>query len=61
MKELFIQHHENLIARYLDLYPDKDYSDAYEATSQEAYDTLADYVANMNDYYEDAYKEAQYS
>jgi hypothetical protein len=49
-KELFIQHHENLIARYMDVYPDADWTDAYEATAQEAYNTFGDYLADLADF-----------
>ena len=50
MKELFIQHHENLIARYMDISSDADFADAYEATAQEAYDTFSEYVADLTEF-----------
>lgn len=50
MDELFIQHHENLINRYMDIYPDADWQDAYEATAQEAYDTYGNYLKFMEEY-----------
>ena len=49
--DLFIQHHENLIARYMDLHPDTDWTDAYETTSQEAYDTYGDYLKYMCEFH----------
>ena len=47
--DLFIQHLENLISRYMDLNPDADWTDAYEAMSQVAYDTYGDYLSYMNE------------
>jgi hypothetical protein len=51
--DLFIQHHENLINRYMDCHPGSDWTDAYDATAQEAYDTYADYMKYMYEFFLD--------
>jgi hypothetical protein len=53
MDDYFIQHQENLIARYMDLHPDADWQDAYEATAQEAYDTFGQYMEYLMEFEED--------
>ena len=47
--DLFIQHLENLINWCMDLNPNADWTDAYEAMSQKAYDTYGDYLSYMNE------------
>ena len=53
MEDLFIQHHENLIARYMDLYPGVDWFEAYEETEKEAYNSFGDYLGRMAEFSED--------
>jgi hypothetical protein len=48
--DLFIQHHENLINRFMDMFPDADWTDAYEATAKEAYDTFGEYMKFMYEF-----------
>lgn len=48
-KELYIEEHERLIAEYLELHPDADETEAYEACSDRAYDAMRDRYADMAD------------
>lgn len=57
--DLFIQHHENLINRYMDIHPEADWTDAYEATTQEAYDTYGDYMKYMYEFFMEGRAEEQ--
>lgn len=49
MKELFIAAHEELIEAYLEKHPDADWSEAYEKTSDAAYDRYKDKFADLLD------------
>lgn len=49
MKELFIAAHEELVEQYLLDHPDADWNEAYEATSDHAYDRYRDKFADMVD------------
>lgn len=49
MKELFIQAHEELIAEYMEKHPNASESEAYEVTSDAAYDRMKDKYADMVD------------
>ena len=48
-KEYFIAAHEELIAEYLEDHPDATEGEAYEATSDAAYDRMTDNLAHMGD------------
>lgn len=49
MKELFIAAHEELIEQYLLDHPNADWGEAYEKTSDGAYDRYRDKFADMAD------------
>lgn len=49
MKELFIAAHEELIEQYLLDHPNADWNEAYEKTSDGAYDRYRDKFADMVD------------
>lgn len=48
-KELFFLAHEQLVSEYLDEHPDADWSEAYEKTSDKAYDRMLDLASDQID------------
>ena len=57
MKELFIAAHEELIEIYLLDHPDASWSEAYEATTDGAYERMRDKYASMADAAKDRAKD----
>jgi hypothetical protein len=49
MKDLFMAAHEELIELYLEAHPEADWSEAYEATADGAYERMRDKFADMVD------------
>jgi hypothetical protein len=48
-KELFMAAHEELVEEYLEAHPDADWSEAYEKTSDSAYNRMGDKYAHAID------------
>lgn len=48
-KEWFMAAHERLIEEYLMEHPDADWTEAYEATADRAYDRMRDDIADKAD------------
>jgi len=49
MKDLYIAAHEELIEKYLRLFPEASETEAYEATADRAYDLMRDKLADRAD------------
>lgn len=49
MKEMYMDFHEQLMEKYLEEHPDATDEEAYEATSDQAYNDLGDYMADLAD------------
>lgn len=56
-KEYFIVAHEQLVEEYLDAHPGADWSEAYEATADGAWDRMTDNLAARGDALRDAQKD----
>lgn len=56
-KELYIEAHEELVEEYLGEHPGVDWSQAYEATADKAYDRMTANLADRIDYYRQLRKE----
>lgn len=50
MKDLYIAAHEDLIEEYMEAYPSADWSTAYDATADGAYDRMTESLADRADY-----------
>ena len=58
-KELYMDAHEAAIERYLEEHPEADDEEAYEATSDQAWNDMGDMMADMADNHRQQMKEAQ--
>lgn len=58
-KEAYLAAHEALVDEYLDAHPDADWTDAYEATADGAWDRSRDMLVDMADNYHQQMKDAR--
>ena len=58
-KELYMDAHEAAIERYLEEHPEADDEEAYEATSDQAWNDMGDMLADMADNYRQQMKDAK--
>lgn len=56
-KELFMAAHEELVEEYLNHYPDATFAEAYEATTDRAFERMQDNLADRIDHYRQLRKE----
>lgn len=59
MKDAYMAMHEELIEQYMEDHPDADWTEAYEATADGAYDGMRDRLADKADALRQRQKDGQ--